>query len=222
MELEIGKIVFRTVISYIIIVFVFRLMGKREIGELSLMDIVVFIMVAEMAVFSIEDTKMRFLHSLIPIVILFLIQRFTAFLSLKNQKFRGWFEGKPSVIISRGKIDEREMRRQRYNFNDLMQQLRENGTKSIQDVEFAILESSGKLSIFEKSEGEQAVSADGYAVPVVVDGKIQQSALEKINKDEAWLMEELEKGGHLPVETISFCSVDGNNRWFVDRKDERK
>ncbi|WP_246049988.1 DUF421 domain-containing protein [Aquibacillus sediminis] len=223
MDLEVGTIIFRTILTYAVIVIIFRLMGKREIGELSLLDIVVFIMVAEMAVFTIEDTNNKILHAIIPMVTLLLIQKFTAWLSLKNRVFRDWFEGKPSVIISRGKIDEHEMRKQRYNFNDLMQQLRENGTKSIQDVEFAILESSGKLSIFEKSSsGDNAISPDGYVVPLVIDGRVQKGSLQNINKSEDWLLAQLKHKGYPSVKEISFCSLDSKNQWFIDKKDEKK
>ncbi|WP_407269567.1 DUF421 domain-containing protein [Radiobacillus sp. PE A8.2] len=222
MEIEIGKIIFRTILTYLIIVLIFRLMGKREIGELSLLDIVVFIMVAEMAVFSIEDPSSSLVHAIIPMVILLVIQRLTAWFSLKNATFREWFEGKPSVIISRGKIDEHEMKKQRYNFNDLMQQLRENGTKSIQDVEFAILEASGKLSVFERSSSSQeAISPDGYVVPLIIDGKIQPTSLKKINKSEAWLKNQIQQQGYHNIKDISFCSLDSNEQWFIDLKNEQ-
>ncbi|WP_417006660.1 YetF domain-containing protein [Aquibacillus salsiterrae] len=197
------------------------MMGKREIGELSLLDIVIFIMVAEMAVFAIEDPSVTLLHSIIPMGLLLIIQRFTAWLSLKSGLFRGWFEGKPSVIVSKGKIDEHEMRKQRYNFNDLMQQLRENGTKSINDVEFAILEPSGKLSIVEKSSKyQQPISEKGYVIPLIVDGKIQDKALKDLRKSKDWLKEMLASKGYHSLESISFCSVDSNDQWYIDIKDE--
>ncbi len=203
---------------------IFRLMGKREIGELSLLDIVVFIMIAEMAVFAIEDPSESMIHALIPMLILLFIQRSTAWLSLKNQRFRGWFEGKPSVLISRGKIDEKEMRKNRYNFNDLLQQLREAGTKSIQDVEFAILESSGKLSVFEKdkkSGSPQPISPNGYVLPLIIDGKIQKDALQNINESEDWLLDKLHEQGYTDFKQISFCSMDSDHNWFIDLNDER-
>ncbi|WP_035426677.1 MULTISPECIES: DUF421 domain-containing protein [Sediminibacillus] len=222
MDIELGKIIFRTVFTYLIIVVIFRLMGKREIGELSLLDIVVFIMIGEMAVFAIEEPKSNIAQAIIPMAVLMVIQRFTAWASLKNQRFRGWFEGKPSVIISKGKIDEHEMRKQRYNFNDLMQQLRENGTKSIHDVEFAILEASGKLSIFEKSDNDkEGISSEGYVVPMIVDGKIQYDSLEKIDRTKDWLIEEVKKRD-LTVEEVSFCSIDKDDQIYIDIKNEKK
>jgi uncharacterized membrane protein YcaP (DUF421 family) len=212
-------IIGRTILSYVVIVIIFRLMGKREIGELSIIDLVVFLMLAEIAVFSIEDPSSHLLHFIVPMVVLLIIQRVTAFLSLKFPKMRDFMEGKPSIIISRGKIDEHEMRKQRYSFSDLQQQLREKGAKSIQDVDFAILETSGELSVFEKKD--TADGSSGYVTPLIVDGEIQQEALEKIDKSPSWLRGEMKRHGHTTLDTISYCTVDKNHHWYIDRKDER-
>ncbi|MDC3412436.1 DUF421 domain-containing protein [Aquibacillus sp. 3ASR75-11] len=224
MDLEIGKIILRTIGTYILIVIIFRLMGKREIGELGILDLVVFIMVAEMAVFSIEDPKESVMRSVVPMLVLLAIQRLTAWISLKSKLFRKWFEGKPSIIVSRGKIDEHEMKKQRYNFDDLLMQLRQNGTKSVQDVEFAILEPSGKLSIFEKATKSSDTSSDakGFVVPLILDGKIQTDALNKINHSKKWLASQLQAKGYPSIEDISFCSIDENNNWYIDEKNEKK
>ncbi|CQR46952.1 hypothetical protein BN1058_01239 [Paraliobacillus sp. PM-2] len=218
MDIEIGKLIFRTIFTYSMIVIVFRLMGKREIGELSLLDVVIFIMVAEIGVFTIEEPKRQLLEAIIPVFILLIIQRLIAWVSLKSKKFRDWFEGKPSVIISYGKIDEYEMKKQRYNLNDLMQQLRENGTRSIEDVAFAILEPSGKLSIFEQNED----GSDGYVYPLVMDGEIQERSLKKMNKPKTWLIKQLKQKGYPSIEEISFCSIDKNGEWYIDKKNERR
>lgn len=215
MEIEIGKIVFRTIFTYVMIVFVFRLMGKREIGELSLLDIVIFIMVAEIAVLTIEEPKRQILEAIIPVSLLLIIQRGIAWISLKNKTFRDWFEGKPSVIISGGKIDEQEMRKQRYNFNDLMQQLRENGTESIQDVAYAILEPSGKLSVFEKDESDNT----NYIIPLIIDGELQQDGLQSINQTKSWLIQQLKQRGYPDITEISFCSLDKKGKWYLDIND---
>ncbi|MRH43008.1 DUF421 domain-containing protein [Aquibacillus halophilus] len=196
-------------------------MGKREVGELSILDVVVFLMLAEMAVTSIEDPDTNLFKTLVPMTVLLIIQKVIARISLKSSRFRHWFEGKPSVIISRGKLDEHEMKKQGYNFDDLMQQLRGNGTKSVQDVEFAILETSGKLSVFEKSSEENPISPDGYVLPLIVDGTVQKKALEKINKNEKWLKEQLENKGYNSMEAISFCTLDGKDKWFIDMKNEK-
>ncbi len=198
------------------IVFVFRLMGKREIGELSLLDIVIFIMIAEIAVFSIDDLKRPFIHGIVPMLVLFLIQRFTAQISMKSKLFRGWFEGRPSIIISNGYINEQEMRKNRYNFDDLTQQLRENGIDAINQVQFAILEPSGKLSVIEKEEeSESNTNYFGLLYPLILDGKIQTSSLDKIGKDETWLKSELKKRGISDWKAISFCTINSDKKWSI-------
>ena len=118
-------IVFRTIFMYLLVLLIFRLMGKREIGELSLLDLIVFIMIAEMAVIAIESPKSKLTEAILPMLILMLIQIGFSQLSLRSRWFRVLIDGKPSIIIYNGKIDEKVMRKQRYNFDDLLSQLRE-------------------------------------------------------------------------------------------------
>jgi len=219
LDIQFWTIVFRTVLVYIIILFIFRLMGKREIGELSILDLVVFIMLAEIAVFSVEEPSESFMHAFVPMIVLLIIQRGSALISLKSQSFREMVDGKPSMIIREGKIDEREMRKQRYNFDDLMQQLRENGTEKISDVDFAVLEPSGKLSVFENqgNSGEK-----GFITPLIADGKVQHENLKQNEKDEEWLIKELHKRGYENPKQISFLTVDNQNKWYIDEYDEKR
>ncbi|MDX8046533.1 DUF421 domain-containing protein [Gracilibacillus sp. S3-1-1] len=222
MELEeVWMLISRTLLYYLCIVVVFRLMGKREVGELSILDIVVFIMIAEIGVLTIEDLELFFGYALIPIAVLLIIQRLTAWISLKSPLFRKWFEGKPAIIISQGKIDEYAMKKNRFNFDDLLQQLRENGTASIKDVAYAILEPSGNLSIIEKKDADVSQNKiNGLVLPLIVDGRIQEKALEQLEKDEQWLMKQLRKRGFEHAKQISFCSIDVNDEWYIDQKDE--
>lgn len=191
-------------------------MGKREVGELSILDLVVFIMIGELAVVAIEDQKEPIMHSVFPMLILVVIQILFSYISLNSKKFRDIIEGKPIIIINRGKIDEKEMRRQRYNFDDLLMQLREKDIRNIADVEFAILETSGKLSVFQK---ENKKSGD-ITIPLIMDGAIMEINLERINKTKLWLKQELKKKGYTNVKNISFCSYQ-NGSLFIDEKDEK-
>lgn len=211
----------RTLFYYFVVVLIFRLMGKREVGELSLLDIVVFIMIAEIAVMTIEDLKMFFGYGLIPMVLLLIIQRIVAWISLKSPRFRALFEGKPSIIISQGKIDEYEMKKNRFTFDDLMQQLRENGTESLNEVAYAILEPSGKLSIIEQQEDHPLGNKmNGLVLPLIVDGNVQVHALEQLEKDRTWLAEQIKDRGFHHFKDVSFCSVNAKNEWYIDRKNE--
>ncbi|MDX5473946.1 MAG: DUF421 domain-containing protein [Bacillaceae bacterium] len=212
-------IIARTIFLYIVILFIFRVMGKREIGELSILDLVVFIMIAEMAVVAIENPQDQMWHTLLPIFVLVSIQILLAIVSLKSQKFRDIIDGKPSVIINKGKIDENEMKKQRYNFDDLLVQLRDKNVKNVADVEFAILEPSGKLSVIEKDKKKSKKKEPTLNLPFVMDGVIQEDNLKTENKTNLWLRQELRKLGYKDIKKISYCSYD-NGVFFIDLKDD--
>src|SRR5690625_1290972 len=153
--MEFGTIIVRTVVVYFYLLMTLRLMGKREIGELSVLDFVVAIMFAEFAVISIEDLSKPLSVTFIPIFVLLIIQVLLAFLSLKFPRFREFIDGKPSFLIKHGKINEKEMKKQRYNSDDLLMQIRDKNIKDVADVEFAILEPTGELSVFPKKEKDR-------------------------------------------------------------------
>jgi uncharacterized membrane protein YcaP (DUF421 family) len=211
---DIWVMILRTLLLYFVILFVFRLMGKREIGELSVFDLVVNIMIAEMAVMAIDDKEFSVIDALVPILLLMIIQILIARLSLKSKKFRDIVDGSPTIIINKGQIDEEAMRKQRYNFDDLLQQLREKDVRNIADVEFAILEPSGKLSVFEKEDNKM----DGeITLPLIIDGTIQKDHLQRIDKTEDWLRKKLKRKGfdEKDIRNISFCSYQ-NNQFYID------
>ncbi|MGO4887410.1 DUF421 domain-containing protein [Anaerobacillus sp. MEB173] len=217
-------IILRTLMIYLVILLVLRFMGKREIGQLSVLDFVVSIMIAELAVISIENTTVPMLHTIVPIVVLSFIQIVLAYLSLKSANMRDWVDGKPSVLINEGKIDEHEMRKQRYNFDDLLVQLRQNKISRLSDVEFAILEPSGKLSVIEKKNDENNKEIEGkylMPLPLILDGKVQHDHLEKINQTPLWLRQEMRKLGIKDIKNISYCALNDNQSFYVDFKDEK-
>jgi uncharacterized membrane protein YcaP (DUF421 family) len=216
--MELLIIVARTIFLYFVILVIFRLMGKREIGELSILDLVVFIMIAELAVLAIEEPKDPLIHTVLPMTVLLVIQVGLAYWSLKNQKMRELLDGKPSVIIEHGKINEKEMKKQRYNFNDLLVQLRDKNIKNIADVEFAILEPSGRLSVFEKEE-QQKKKQESLNLPFIVDGIIQDDHLAREDKTHLWLRQELRKLGYKDIKRISYCSYH-NGVFYIDVKGE--
>ncbi len=201
---------------YFAILIIFRLMGKREIGELSVLDLVVFIMIGEMAVVAIENHSEPVVNTLLPMVVLLGIQIALALFSLRSNRIRKLIDGKPSILISKGKIDEKEMRKQRYNFDDLLMQLRSKDIDNIADVEFAILETSGQLSVVKKSKNKNKPAS--YTEPLIVGGKIQQNNLKKSNKTEAWLRSELQKRGYGDISRISFCSYQ-DGEFYIDLDD---
>ncbi|MEB2279117.1 DUF421 domain-containing protein [Lysinibacillus xylanilyticus] len=195
---EYFTIIFRTCFLYVFILIIFRLMGKREVGELSVIDLVVSILMAEVAAFALDDFESPLFKVILPIIILFFIQIITAYISLKNKKFRDLVDGDPVLLIRDGVILESEMRKQRYNLDDLCQQLRENGNASVTDIAYAYLEPSGNLSVYQKDE-------KAFVYPLIIDGDIQDRHLKVLHKDTDWLMAELAKNNITDSNTVFFC-----------------
>lgn len=206
----------KSLFFYILITIVYRVMGKREIGELSIMDFIVSIFIAELAAISIENYNDNMFLSIIPIGVLVGLQIITSKISLKSEKVRSVIDGNPSVIINRGKINFEEMLKQRYNLDDLLTQLRAKSIKSIEEVDYAILETSGKLSIFKREDDKNRT----YPLPVIIDGKVQEDVLVQIKKSKSWLEENLKREGYL-LEDI-FYGFYRNKRLFLIRNENIK
>lgn len=173
-------IVIKTLLFYGLIMLFYRIMGKREIGELRLVDLVVSMLLSNIVAGGIEGYDESIFLTIIPIAILVLLQVIMSKLSFKYSDVRKFVDGEPSIIINRGKVNFSEMLRQRYNLDDLLVELRGQGIKSIEEVDYAVLEVSGKLSVFEKGD-------DNYPLPLILDGKIERDTLFQIGKDEDWL-----------------------------------
>ena len=206
----------KSLFFFLLITVVYRIMGKREIGELSIMDFIVSIFIAELAAISIENYNDNMFLSIIPIAVLVVLQIFSAKLSLKSENVRSLIDGNPSVIINRGKVNFEEMLKQRYNLDDLLTQLRAKSIKSIEEVDYAILETSGKLSIFKREDDKNHT----YPLPVIIDGKIQEDVLIQIGKDKKWIEESLKKEEYL-LDDI-FYGFYRNKRLFLIRNENIK
>lgn len=172
----------RTIFFYFFILLCYRLMGKREIGELSVSDLTISLLIAELVAISIENETETIFLTIIPIVVLVFLEIGLSFLELKFHRVKKIIDGKPSVIINKGKINLKEMFRQRYSLEDLILALRCEGIKGINEVDYAILETNGNLSVFKKNHKDS-----NYPLPLIVDGEIDEGALLSIKKDYVWL-----------------------------------
>jgi len=159
----------RTIILFLLVMIVIRVMGKRQIGELQPFELVLAIMIAELATVPMEDKEIPLINGIIPILTLLLLQVAITFISLKSDKLRGVISGTPSVLIENGKIIESELRKLRYNLTDLLEQLRLKNFPNIADVEYAILETSGELSIIPKSQ-KRPVTPEDLNIPTSYEG----------------------------------------------------
>lgn len=253
----------RTIGMYIIVFLVMRIMGKREIGKLSVLDLVISVMIAEIAVIEIEEPDDNYLHGIVPIIVLLIIQLVTAYISMKSRKVRLLLDGKPTVVVANGELYRNELTKQRYNLDDLMLQLRENGITSISEVDFAILETSGKLSVIPKAGNDpepikavderietqtnkdvkpssalsnQPVSSEEISkriippgfryemlpIPLIMDGKVQDENLEKIDKTRFWLKNIIQEKGIYQFKDVLLCTIDHKDRIFIDGGNPRK
>ena len=196
------NIIIRTLIGFFSFFILMRFMGKREVGQLSLFDLIIILSMADLMVLGIDGFEDDIFYSLIPMVIVAIIQIVIALVSLKFAKIRNIVDGKSSYIIINGQVDINEMKKQRYNMDDLYTQLRSEGIKSIQEVEIAVLETSGKLSSFKKKEDIDA------SLPVIVSGKIDYIILKNLGKNEEWLLMELSKNGYSLNKILGACIID--------------
>ena len=190
-------------------------MGKREVGQLGIIDLIVSILIAELAVISIENYDKSLWYSLIPIITLSVIQIVLAFISLNMPKFRNFIDGKPSVIINDGKINYKEMIKQKYNLDDLLVQIREKGNKSIEEIEYAVLENNGTLSVFPKEKEKSP-----FPLAIILDGEVQEEVLWQIKKDKFWLYKILDEK-KIELDDV-FYGFYKNKNIFIIRNDDLK
>ena len=203
-------IILKIIFFYFFIILVYRIMGKKEVGQLGIIDLIVTILIAELATKSLDSKDASLLLSIIPITTILFLQVILSYITMKNNHIRHFIEGTPTVIIKNGKLMFHEMSKLRYSLEDLISQLREQGVRSIDEVNFAVLENNGKLSIFE--------SGNDYPMPLILDGVIDYYVLKEKNKDEKWLLKLLHKK-NLVLEDV-FYAFYSKNKTFIIKKDE--
>ena len=213
--MELLQVVIRTLFFYFFVILCYRLMGKREIGQLGVIDLIVSILIAELIAMSIENYKESIFFTIIPIIILVLLEILISYISIKSRKIRVFFDGKPSLIICNGIVNYNEMVKQRYSMDNLLLSLRQNSIKNLDDVEYAFLEPNGKLSIF-KYDFLKRKSA--YPLPLILDGEIQENTLKHINKNTSWL-ENILYAKNLCAEDIFYCFHKKRKLFIITKKE---
>jgi len=215
----------RTLILYFSIIIIFRCMGKRQIGQLQPSELILAIMVSDIATVPMESTGKPLLSGIIPIITLMTAEIVLSFLSQKSEKVRKILSGSASLIISKGKIDVKELKRLRINIDDLSEELRMNGYTSVGEIEYAILETNGEISIIPKAH-LKPVSPNDLNIKVktatmhkniVKDGAVEMKNLQEIGKNVKWL-EEILKKEKTEVESVFLMSSDGNE-YFLQKKE---
>ena len=217
----------RAIVLYLIVLIVMRLMGKREIGQLQPFELAISIMIADLASIPMTETGIPITRGIIPILGLLVMHLLISLLNLKSIRARKVICGKPTILIYRGKIDEKALIKERFTINELEERLRGNNIVNIGDVEYAILETSGQVTVIQKPEKRTTIPEDFNIIPeyegipydLVVDGKVMNENLTAIGRNYAWLRKEVGKFGYAPEEAL-IVTFNGKGQIFSQKKEE--
>lgn len=220
----------RILILYLIVMLALRVMGKREIGQLSVFDFVVSMMIAELSTLPMENTDVPLYRPMMAIGALVILQIIVAFLQIKSHRFRHLVDGEPSVLIEHGSVKDRQMKRLRYSMHDLLTQLREKGVNNVADVEFAVLETSGQLSVFPKADARpltardinQVVAQENIPMPLIIDGNPVKKTLQALGKDVEWLQAQTKQRGYSGLSDVFYACIDAAGTIWIDGRDDKK
>jgi len=218
---------FRAIVLYIIVLIVMRLMGKREIGQMQPFELAISIMIADLAATPMAETGIPITNGIMPILGLLVMHLVISMINLKSTKARKIICGKPSILIFRGKVDEKVLKKERFTINELEERLRNNNIFNIGDVEYAVLETSGQVTVIPKPNKRPTTPEDfniepkyeGIPYDLVVDGKVMYKNLEKLGKNYVWLKKQTEKFGIKPEDAL-IVTIDGNNQFFCQAKEK--
>lgn len=219
----------RVLIIYILVLIVMRLMGKREIGQLQPFELAISIMIADLASTPMADAGIPISNGIIPILALLVMHLIISMFNIKSIRAREILCGKPSILIYRGRIDEKMLRKERFTINELEERLRGNNVVNIGDVEYAILETSGQITVIQKPEKKTPTVEDlginieyeGLAYDLVIDGKVMYDNLKILKKDYEWLKKQVEKFGIKPEQAL-IATIDGKGNFFCQEKMGKK
>ena len=219
---------FRAIFLYIIVLMVMRAMGKREIGQLQPFELAISIMIADLASIPMTETGIPITNGIIPILGLLIMHLIISYINLKSIKLREIICGKPRILIYRGKIDEKALKKERFTINELQERLRGKDVMNLADVEFAILETNGEITVILKPEKRGVVvedlninpSYEGITYDLVVDGKVMHTNLKKIGKNYKWLENKL-KAFNTKPEGVLIATIDGKDQIFCQKKGEK-
>ncbi len=218
----------RTIFLYIIVLIVMRFMGKREIGQLQPFELAISIMIADLASIPMSDTGIPIWNGITPILGLLVMHLLISIMNMKSMRIREILCGKPTILIYRGKIDEKALIKERFTLNELQERLRGNNIVNIGDVEYAILETSGQITVIQKPNKRNTTPEDFNIMPdyegipydLVVDGRIMTENLKQIGKDENWLKKQVEKFNIKPQEAL-IVTYNGKGQIFCQEKNKK-
>ena len=219
----------RGIIIYAIVFLIFRLMGKRQLGQLQPFEFVITLIIADLATIPMAEINIPIVHGVVPLVTISIIHFLIGFLSRKSIKLRRMFNGKPIIVINPNGVDYNELKRLNMDFNDLYEALRECNYFSVDQVQYAIIETNGKMTVLPNAENSPLTSNDlqikkeKSALPLmlVCDGKILKDNMQIAHVDKNFLTKQIKKVNAKSVQDILLCTIDNNGKIFVHAKNQK-
>lgn len=217
--LQLGDVTLRAILSLITLFLVTKLLGKKQVSELSLFDYVIGISIGNFAAEMTINLESEYLHGILAVILFGLVAYFVSVLTMKSFRLRSFFMGKPTVLIQDGKMLIDGLRKVRFDVNDLLEECRINGFFDVSQIAYAVMESNGQISFLPKTEyrsvtlGDMNIkgSSEGLCANVIIDGHLMEGAIKSAGVDEKWIMHELELKGK-KLSDILLATVDINKK----------
>lgn len=217
---ELLNVTIRALSSLVTLFLITKMLGKKQVSQLSLFDYVIGISIGNFAAEMTINLESNEINGIWAVVLFGLFAYIVSYLTMKSIVMRRFFMGTPTVIIQNGKILEQNLKKVKFDINDMLEEIRSNGYFDLSQVEYALMEANGKLSILPKAENRPLtpkdmklkVQSEGLCANVIIDSKIMHNNLKNINKDEKWLKQELKVKGYTDLDKILLTTVDTNNK----------
>lgn len=213
-------VLIRSIILYIVVLISIRIMGKAEIAEMNSFDLVITLLIAEVAAVPMENNNIPMIYGIASLTGLVFVQTLVSYLALKNRKISTFLSGKPTVLINKGCIEYKQLKKERITLDELLEQLRIQGYFNLKDVQYAILETDGDLSIVPSPSYNSTPSKQFKHLPIslILDGKILKEGLDLADKDTDWLYGML-KSNHIEnAKDVLICILDENDKLYIQPK----
>lgn len=212
----------RSIILYIAVLISLRIMGKGEIAEMNCFDLVITLLIAEVASTPMENNDIPILHGIAALTGLVFMQSLISLLGLKGKLVSRIVSGKPTILINKGKIDYKALKKEKITLNELLEQLRVQGYFNLRHIQYALLETDGGLSVVPTTNYNSTPSREYKHLPIslIQDGKIIKNNLELINKDENWLSSVLKSNNIDNIKDVLICMLDEYDKIFIQKKYE--
>lgn len=217
--------IFRAFFLYLLVILVMRIMGKREIGQLQPYELAITLIISELVTLPMEDNAVPLLNGIIPVFTITLAQLLLSYLTTKSQWLQDFISGKYTIIVENGKMIQKNMKKQKYNITELLEQLRMSGVSKVEDVQYAILETSGQLSVILKAP-KQPVTAEqmlvmteyeGLPVNIILDGKLVEENLSSAQLTTEDIETRL-KEDNLSVKDVFYASINAKGEYYIQEK----